>query len=42
MWAPTVATIAAQIVMEILEETVIENLKIPILFFKRYVDDCIT
>lgn len=41
MGAPISST-TAQLVMEFLEENVIGNLKFPILFFKRYVDDCIT
>ena len=41
MGSPISSTVA-QLVMEYLEESVITNLNIPILFFKRYVDDCIT
>lgn len=40
MGSPIALTIA-QMVMEYLEENVIKNLNIPILFFKRYVDDCL-
>lgn len=41
MGSPISSTIA-QLVMEYLEETVINNLDINITFFKRYVDDCLT
>lgn len=38
----SISSVIAQIVMEHLEETVLNNLTIPIPFFFRYVDDCIT
>lgn len=41
MGSPISSTVA-QLVMEYLEEEVIKNLNIPIIFFKRYVDDCLT
>lgn len=40
MGSPLSSTIA-QIVMEYVEETIIKDIKQDILFFKRYVDDCI-
>lgn len=41
MGSPISSTVA-QLVMEYLEEKVLSNTNIPILFLKRYVDDCIT
>jgi hypothetical protein len=41
MGSPISSTVA-QLVMKFLEEDVIKNLNIPLIFFKRYVDDCIT
>lgn len=41
MGSPISSTIA-QLVMEYLEEKVLQHLNIPIIFFKRYVDDCLT
>lgn len=38
----SISSVIAQLVMEDLEETVIQNLNIKLPFFYRYVDDCIT
>ena len=37
-----ISSVVAQIVMEDFEETVLDTISFHILFFHRYVDDCIT